>query len=318
MNELLELYPEIEPRNQGFLQVSAGHDVYFEECGNPEGSAVLFVHGGPGAGCSKNDRRFFNPEKYRVILFDQRGCGRSKPFGETNYNTTPDLVSDMELLLRELGVKRVKIFGGSWGSTLGLVFAIKYPEMVTHLILRGIFLAEEEEIRNSYITGNMVSLVFPEIWERYLSLVPAEQKDDPLAFYAEMMVSEDPLVRAFYAYEWARFESALLHLKPPTDAELNEELRKEPFEALSLLELHYMRNSCFLENGYIIENVERIKHIPTYIVQGRYDMVCPAKSAYRLWLALDKKPKIHMTFAGHSKSDTETRSKLLEIMNFLA
>ena len=318
MCKLRELYPAIEPYNHGYLQVSGGHDIYFEQCGNPQGSPVLYVHGGPGAGCDADDRRFFNPEKYRVILFDQRGCGRSKPFGETSFNTTQHLVSDMELLMREFRVERAKVFGGSWGSTLAAVFAIKHPEMVTHLILRGIFLGNEEEVRNSYITGSVVSLIYPELWERYLSHVPEERRDDPPAHYTEMMGSPDPLIRTFYAYEWARFENALLHLKPQSDAELDEEMRQEPFEALSLLELHYMRNGCFMEDDYIIKNADKIKHnIPTHIVQGRYDIVCPPKSAYRLWLALDKKPEIHWVLAGHSKSDPETQSKLIEIVDSL-
>src|SRR3989344_1454764 len=303
-----KLYPPIKPYKQGFLRVLFGHEIYWEECGNPKGYPILFVHGGPGAGCSERDRRFFDPKKWRIVLFDQRGSGRSQPFASTKTNTTPDLIWDIHYLLRMKGIEKAVLFGGSWGSTLSLVYALQYPETVAGMVLRGIFLAEEEEIK-AYTTGE-IGKYFPEIWNRFVSQIPPDKRNDPAAYYYNQMQSKNKSTRMHFAYEWAHYELGTLYLREKTEKELNEMILEFPYESLGVLEAYYMVNNCFLADGYILKNSKIISHIPASIIQGRYDMVCPPVSAYKLHLMLPKS-ELHMVLAGHSSSDGEIAGKLV-------
>lgn len=302
------LYPQIEPRKKGFLRVSPIHKIYWEECGNPKGYPILFVHGGPGAGCNKKNRRFFNPKKWRIILFDQRGSGKSKPFASTKDNTTWNLAQDIRYLLRFKGINKIVLFGSSWGSTLSLVYAILYPETITGLILGGIFLAEKEEI-NAYTTGE-VGKYFPEIYERFIAQVPVSKQGEPASFYYQKMRSKDKTIRRRFAYEWAHYELGTLYLKEKTEKKLDEIIRSFPYESLGVLEAYYMVNNCFLPNGYILKHTKAIPLVPISIIQGRYDMVCPPISAYKLHRALPTSG-LHMVLAGHSSRDAETTKKLV-------
>lgn len=304
------LFPPIQPYWSGYLPVGGGHKIYYEECGNPEGIPVLYLHGGPGAGCDEEVRRFFDPKKCCVILFDQRGSGRSKPYASTYANTTKHLVEDIRLLLKTLGKKRVVLFGGSWGSTLALVYAITYPETVMGMILRGIFLSEKEECLD-YLTGQTKYSRFPEIGERFLSHVPEDARKNPADYYFDRMTSVDQATRRKYAYEWASYEYARLSLIPPTEDELkNAIFADESFVSLAMMEAHYIRNLCFLKDGFILENCYRIPRVPISIIHGRYDDVCPVRNAIRLHEALPE-AKLHVVVAGHTRTDPEILKKLV-------
>lgn len=304
------LYPEIQPYNWGFLPVSFGHNIYFEECGNPNGKPILFLHGGPGAGCNTRDRRFFDPKKWRIILFDQRGSGRSWPFGSIEQNTTWHLVDDIRLLLNFFNVKKTVLFGGSWGSTLALVFAISQPNKVSGMVLRGIFLGEKDEI-DYYLKGGVANH-FPESWRRYASMVPPEHSMNPAPYYREKIISGTTLERKSFSLEWVRFEESILHLKP-TESDTNtveKEISNCPFESLAIMESHYLLQNCFMEDKFIIKNANFVPKVPIVTIQGRYDIVCPPISAYRLAAVLPH-AKMHMVIAGHSSSDPEIVNKLI-------
>lgn len=300
-NNLVGLYPSIRPYNSGYLSVGDGHRLYYEECGNPKGLPILYVHGGPGSGCSKNSRRFFDRKKWRVILFDQRGCGRSKPYTSISENTTQHLVEDIRKLLKKLGVSEVVLFGGSWGSTLSLVYAIAYPETVSGMVLRGIWLAEFDDIR--YYIGGGIASFFPEVWDRFIVRVPLARRKDPAQYYYEQMLSPDPEVRRYYAYEWCRYESAILYLRPKKDNVLAKQVAKGSFEAWGLMEAHYIANKCFFEDGYIMKNISQIAHIPVSLMHGRYDMICPFIKAHRLHKALPHS-EFQVIVGGHSSFES--------------
>lgn len=304
-----DLYPAIEkPNFSDFLRVSDRHKIYYEECGNPQGEPILFLHGGPGAGCNVKDRRYFNPDKWRIIIFDQRGSGRSEPFGEIRENTTWHIVSDIENLLKTLGIARTALFGGSWGTTLALVFAINHPKMVKGMVLRGIFLGEKEEITNFW--NGSTDHYFPEAWVRFASFVPYAFRRNPAEYYYRQLMSKDPKVRRNFAYEWSRYEESLLHLEPPPETAIDRETSDFPYESCAIMEAHYLyKHNAFLENKYIIKNTEKISGIPTSIIQGRYDIVCPPVSAYRLGKALKVEPQF--VTAGHSASDPAIQAKLI-------
>ena len=303
------MFPEIQPYNTGMLKVCPRHEIYFEECGNPNGYPILFLHGGPGAGCDAKDRRYFDPAKWRIILFDQRGSGRSKPFGETKENSTWALCADIRKLLEHLGITRVVLFGGSWGSTLALVFAVQETQMVSGMVLRGIFLGEEEEIKNLW--NGSTGHYFPEAWIRFASMVPPKHRRSPAEYYYEQLMSKDATIRKKFAYEWSRYEMALLHLEPEPDEEIDKEMAEFSFESMAIMEAHYLyKNQAFLENKYIIKNANCLSNIPTTIIQGRYDVVCPPVSAYRLAKVI-KGSELHIVIAGHSSSDPEIRKKLV-------
>jgi len=308
----LSLYPKIEPYNWGYMDVGAGHKMYYEECGNPNGRPILFVHGGPGAGCDEESRRYFDPKKWRIILFDQRGSGRSKPFGSIRQNTTQALVSDMTKLLDSLGISKVVLFGGSWGSTLSLVYAIEHPERVAGMVLRGIWLANKEDI-DHYIRGGS-ALWYPDVWERFASLVPEKHRSDPLAYYYKKMTSGPIKERESFAYEWARYELSIIHLRQLSGKKLDGEIRSYPYLSLGVMEAHYITNSCFFDENFILSNIEKIPQVPISIVHGRYDAVCPTKGAWRLAQALPN-ARFNLVLAGHSGSEPEIQKILLRETN---
>lgn len=308
MKLIVFMYAEISPYATHFLCVSSLHTLYVEESGNPNGIPVLFVHGGPGGGTEAKHRQYFNPEIYRIILFDQRGCGQSKPFGEIRENTTQDLVADMEKIREFLHIDSWVLFGGSWGSTLSLVYAISHPERVQKMVLRGIFLGTQDEI-DWFVYPKGTELFYPESFERMQKYAGGKEGEDLMQFYAHSLKSKNALEGA---KEWGRYEVSLCALNW---REINfDERVTENSIAVTALEIHYFQNNCFLEDNFILKNIEKIAHIPTTIIQGRYDIVCPPMYAYRLHKALPHS-KLIMLLAGHSGSDFEVKEALVEAMN---
>lgn len=307
-----ELYPSTEPYDAGYYYTSQRHCVYFEQCGNQSGYPIFFLHGGPGAGCTKEDRRFFSPEKWRAILFDQRGCGRSKPLGYIEQNTTHHLACDIAGMMKGWDIDKAVIFGGSWGSLLALYFAINWPEKVAGLILRGVFLGEKSELDFLYKGGN--KMFFPEAWERFLQNVPPEKQNDILGYFYERMTSGTEEEKNKFAFELSRFEEHLLRLEPRTDQQTDEETEQWPYAALGLLEAHYFVNNCFMDESYILDEIHRVPKVPISIVQGRYDMVCPPDAAWRLTKALrnnDCPVKLNIVQAGHDRFEPAIQEKLI-------
>lgn len=306
-------YPPVEPYNHGFLLVDGGHSIYWEECGNPDGVPILYVHGGPGVGCDEKDRRLLDPKKWRIILFDQRGSYRSVPFGSVKNNTTEDLARDMWNLRRELGIQKTALLGGSWGSTLALYYAIRFPEDVSAIILRGIFLGEKSESDFLYQGGN--NLFFPEAWERFIGNVPQKKRNDVIGYFYERMTTGTQEERRRFAFELSRFEENLLHLEPPSEEEIDAETKDYPFESIGLIEAHYFINNCFMPEGFILEHTNRIPKIPISIIQGRWDMVCPPDAAWRLKGALEStghQVDYNIIQSGHSKTDQAMLKKLID------
>ncbi len=291
-------YPEIQPYRSGYLPVGSGHSIYFEESGNPNGKPVVFLHGGPGGGTSPKQRRFFNPERYRIVLFDQRGCGKSRPHASLVDNTTWHLVQDIELLREHLGIARWQVFGGSWGSTLALAYAEKHPNQVTELVLRGIFLVRRWELEWFYQSGT--SLLFPDAWEKYEALIPPAERDDFIAAYYRRLTSPDPAVQKAAARVWSVWEASTSHLLP--DEEYIRSCAGDEFSlAFARIESHYFVNAGFLSReNQLIEDVHKIRHLPAVIVQGRYDVVCPMQSAYELAQAWPEARFAVVPDAGHS------------------
>lgn len=304
------LYPPIEPYRSGHLNVSDLHSVYFEECGNPDGKPALFIHGGPGGGCDADHRRLFDPEKYRIVLFDQRGCGRSTPHAELRDNTTWHLVDDMEQLRRHLGIETWLLFGGSWGSTLALSYATRHAERVSQMVLRGIFLLRREELIWFYQDG--AGRFFPEEWIRYLEPIPAAERDDLIKAYYARLTSEDDAVRREAAKSWSVWEGATSFLRrnPARIAEAGEDRFADAF---ARIECHYFINGGFFErDGFLLEQVARYAHIPAVIVQGRYDMVCPIKTAWELKQRWEAAELVVAEDAGHAYSEPATLNALME------
>jgi proline iminopeptidase len=291
-------YPPIEPYDSGHLAVGDGHEVYYEQSGNPAGKPALFVHGGPGGGGDVNARRFFDPAGYRIIVFDQRGSGRSRPHASLEANTTWHLVADMERLRRHLGVDRWLVFGGSWGSTLALAYAEKHGDRVTELVLRGIFLLRRWELEWFYQRG--ASLFFPEAWERYLAPIPLSERGDLIAAYHRRLTSENPAMRQEAARAWSVWEASTAHLIQ--DHDYIASCAGDEFSlAFARIECHYFVNGGFLEReNQLIEDVARIRHIPSVIVQGRYDVICPVTSAWELHAAWPEAELRVVADAGHS------------------
>ena len=291
------LYPDRPANRTGFLQVSPLHRVYWEESGNPAGTPVVFVHGGPGGGTDPKHRRFFDPAAYRIVLFDQRGCGQSTPHAELRENTTQDLVADMERLRTFLGVDRWVVFGGSWGSTLGLAYAEAHPERVRALVLRGIFLLREREIEWFYQDG--ASRLFPDAWESYVAPIPEEERGDMLHAYHRRLTSTDAAERVAAARAWSVWEGSTSTLA--LDPELVARTGEDEFAlAFARIENHYFVNHGFLDEGALLRDVGRIRQVPTVIVQGRYDVVCPMESAWALHRAFPEADLRVVGDAGHS------------------
>lgn len=303
-------YEPIEPFDQGMLSVSSLHTIYYEQSGNPEGNPVVFLHGGPGGGTTPDYRRFFDPVAYRIIIFDQRGSGNSTPYAELRDNTTWDLVADIEKLREHLGIARWLVFGGSWGSTLALVYAETHPERVKALVLRGIFLVRKPELEWFYQKG--VDAVFPDFYEEYVRPIPLEERGDMMGAYYKRLTSEDEAVRFAAARAWSIFEGSTSKLFP--DQELIDDFGSpEKAVALARIECHYFLNNCFFDSeDYLIENVGKIRHIPTVIVQGRYDMVCPMMSAWDLHKAFPEAELVVVPDAGHSAFEKGNTSALIE------
>jgi proline iminopeptidase len=293
-----ELYPAIEPFRQGHLRVSDIHEIYYEVCGNPAGKPAVFLHGGPGAGSDKRARQFFDPRHYRIVVFDQRGCGRSRPSASLIENTTWHLVADIERLRKHLGIERWLVFGGSWGSTLALAYAEAHPERVTELVLRGIFLLRYAEIRWLYQHG--ASEIFPDCWEAYRDAIPPDERDDFLRAYHQRLTGPDQRVALEAARAWSVWEASTSFLHSNLD---NIRKWSEDQFALSVarIECHYFVNRGFLRSEtQLLDDVPRIRKIPATIVQGRYDIVCPATSAWdlhRVWPEADLRI---VSDAGHS------------------
>jgi len=277
---LRNLYPPLEPYDQGFLPLDGEHAVYYEQCGNPDGKPALFVHGGPGGGGDVSARRFFDPKRYRIIVFDQRGAGRSKPEASLTDNTTAHLISDMERLRELLAVNRWLVFGGSWGSTLSLAYAETHPDAVSELVLRGIFLLRRKELAWFYQYG--AGVLFPDQWERFLAPIPVAERHNLLAAYHRRLTGDDEEAMLEAARAWSYWEGATCHLLPDPAHTLPFEQTKFAI-ALARIEAHYFVNTGFFETeNQILDSVDRIRHIPAVIVQGRYDVVCPMETAWEL------------------------------------
>ncbi len=298
MDAQRDLYPEIEPYSTGMLPVGDGHEIYYEQSGSPDGKPVVFLHGGPGGGTGPKQRRFFDPARYRIVLFDQRGCGSSKPHASIEANTTWHLVADIEALRESLGIERWQVFGGSWGSTLALAYAQKHPERVTELVLRGIFLLRRRELLWFYQEG--ASRLFPDLWEDFIAPIPEAERSDMMAAYHARLTHADPAVRNPAARAWSVWEAATSHLYI-SQSHVENSAGEEFSLAFSRIECHYFVNGGFLRNEQqLIEDIDRVRHIPTVIVQGRYDVVCPVETAWELHRAFPEADLRIVPDAGHS------------------
>jgi proline iminopeptidase len=303
------LFPEIEPYSSERLKVSELHELYFEESGNPEGKPVVFLHGGPGGGTNPGYRRFFDPNFYRIILFDQRGAGKSTPQAALRENTTWDLVADIERIRTHLGIERWLVFGGSWGSTLALAYAEAYPERVTGLIMRGIFLCRKMEIDWFYQNG--ASFIYPDAWEKFLAPIPEAERGELVKAYYQRLTSSDRRVQLEAAKAWSIWEATTSHLFVDEKSILDFE---NPERALPFarIECHYFVNGAFFAtDNYLIENAGKIAHLPVRIAQGRYDIVCPIRSAWDLHKALPKADLRIIQDAGHSAMEPGITRELI-------
>jgi len=303
------LYPAIEPYASGYLRVSDVHELYFEACGNPKGKPVLFVHGGPGAGCDVRARSFFDPQAFRIVLFDQRGCGRSRPHASLVDNTTWHLVADIEQLREKLGIERWLVFGGSWGSTLALAYAQSHPERVTEMVLRGIFMLSQFELRWFYQQG--ASALFPDRWQSYLAAIPPAERDDMIQAYYRRLTSDDRATRVAAARAWSIWEAATSYLHV-NDENVNRWGEEDFATAVARIECHYFVNRGFLESeDQLLRNVTRMRQIPGTIVQGRYDVVCPMQTAWSLHQAWPEADFRIVPDAGHSAFEPGTLHELI-------
>ena len=305
-----QLYPPRQPYNEGYLKVSDLHTIHFEESGNPQGKPIVLLHGGPGGGCPPFYRQYFDPEKWRLIMFDQRGCGQSKPHAELQENNTWNLVSDIEKLREYLNIEQWVVFGGSWGSTLSLAYSQSHPDRCKGLILRGIFMLRQKEIRWFYQEG--ASYIFPDAWEEYVKPIPMNERDDMLTAYYKRLTNPDAQIRLEAARAWSIWEASTSRLL--LDPDLMRKFGQEQFaEAFARIECHYFINKGFLEiEEQLLLNVDRIRHIPAVIVQGRYDVVCPMISAWELHRAWLEAELIVVPDAGHSMSEPGISSALIE------
>lgn len=293
-----KLYPLPQPYKIHDIAVSDRHTLYVEESGNPNGQPAVFLHGGPGGGTSPEHRGFFDPQHYRIILIDQRGCGKSRPHADLNENTTWDLVEDLEKIRRHLKIEQWLVFGGSWGSTLALAYASRYPEAITHLVLRGIFLCRDSELKWFYQAG--ASDIFPEAWQSYLQFIPADERHDLMKAYHQRLLSSDENLRLAAAKHWSKWEASCSKLY--IDTHFIEEY-EDPHKALAFarIESHYFQNKAFFNSpNFLIEQVPRYRNIPAIIIQGRYDMVCPIRSAWDLHQAWHEAKLEIVADAGHS------------------
>jgi len=304
-----DFYPEIEPYNTFLLAVDQQHQLYVEQCGNPNGQPVLFIHGGPGGGCSTNDRRFFDAEKYLIILFDQRGCGRSLPHGCLDNNTTQDLVSDIEKIRTHLAIDTWHVFGGSWGSTLSLVYAQTHPQALKSLVLRGIWLARPQDTQWTFANGG-ATRIYPDYWQEYLDALPDGENQHTVQAAYKIMIGDDKEAAIKVARAWNLWETRCCTLLP------NEEYIEAACDdkkawTTARHEAHFMAHDCFLTDNQILANCDKIADIPTTIVHGRYDMVCPFDNAWLLHQKLPQSKLVISASASHASSEPETKNHLI-------
>ena len=306
----MELFPNIEPFNTFHLPVSDLHTIYVEESGNKNGKPVIFLHGGPGGGVDPKYRRYFNPDKWRIIMFDQRGCGKSTPFAELKENTTWDLVDDIEKIRNHLSIDNWVVFGGSWGSTLSLAYSQTYPNSCKGLILRGIFLVRKKEIDWFYQEG--ANNIFPDRWESFLAPIPVEKRDNLMQAYYEILTGNNHSKKIEAAKAWSTWEGSTVRLMQ--DENFISDFSDEKFaEAFARIECHYFMNNCwFNSNNHLIENVDKIRHIPGVIIHGRYDIICPVVQAWDLHQAWPEADLHIIPDAGHSIFEEGIKDKILE------
>jgi proline iminopeptidase len=305
---LLDLFPAIMPYSTGFLDVDGIHSLYWEQSGNPDGVPILFLHGGPGGGATSFHRRFFDPDHYRIIIFDQRGAGRSHPFGSLENNTPHHLVADIEILRRHLQISRWHLFGGSWGSTLALTYAQSYPQHCMGLILYGVFLMEQAEI-DWFMQG--MKNVFPEAWEQFIAPIPPNEQDRLLDAYYTRLTGNDPEMAMEAAVAWYLYEAACASLLPNYETITTDEQKKQAL-ATARIEAHYFRSHAIASADSLIKGIDKIRTIPATIVQGRYDMICPIITAHRLHLSWPEADYVVVPDGGHSALDPALRSRLIE------
>ena len=310
MSDMLKLFPAIEPFNTGYMERGC-HEIYYEQCGNPDGKPAVFLHGGPGGGGSTTVRRFFNPERYHIVIFDQRGCGRSKPHGCLEQNTTWDLVEDIETLKNKLGFEKWLVFGGSWGSTLSLAYSQTYPKSVSEMVLRGIFMLRKKELDWFYQEG--ASNIFPEAWEKFLEPIDISQRDDLMSAYHEIFKSDNTEKKLNAAIAWSRWEGSTSSLSYNSDMADSFSDPRFAF-AFALIENHYFVNKGFLEheNQLIESGIDIIRNIPTIIVQGRYDIVCPMTTAWELSKNWPEANLIVAPSSGHTAFEKEITHELIK------
>lgn len=317
-NPFYNLYPELEPFSKNWLTVDNTHQIYVEECGNPTGIPVIFLHGGPGSGCNPTQRRFFDPSHYRIVLFDQRGCGRSKPQGEVLANTTDDLISDIEAIRLYLNINKWHVFGGSWGSTLAIAYAVKHSAQIISLTLRGIFLSRPLELQ--WFLGD-VQHFYPEVWHKLVQYLPLNKQNDVLNAYSALIFDDDLAISGEAAAQWNAFENAIMRLKPmASSVEPNELRSKTPHElenermtevARARVQIHYIKHQCFVDGEALLKQAATLTNIPTIIVQGRYDMVCPPQTAWALHQAMPHAQFTMVADAGHSAMESGITSALI-------
>ena len=307
------LYPQIEPFDQRLLDVGDGHRIYVEQCGHPQGIPVVILHGGPGGGCSPAMRRYFDPSVYRIVLFDQRGCGRSRPHASVEANTTWHLVSDIERIRTTLGIDRWIIFGGSWGATLALIYAQTHPDRAMHLVLRGVFLMTQAEL--TWFYGGGAGTFWPDLWNDFCAPIPEDERHDLIAAYHRRLFSGDLLTETRHSRTWAAWENALASIDH--DGPMGE-APADYARAFARLENHYFSNAGFLEqDGQILRDIGKLADIPGTIVQGRYDMICPPVSSWKLAQAWRRAELRMIPVAGHALSEAGISGELVRVMDRL-
>lgn len=313
MSERLPLYPEIEPYHRGHLAVEHGHEIYYEESGNPKGKPAVYIHGGPGGGSNPGQRRVFDPEVYRIILFDQRGCGQSRPYASLEHNTTWDLVADMEALREHLGIDTWQVCGGSWGSTLSLAYAQTHPDRVSELVLRGIFTLRQSEIEWFYQQG--ASKIFPDEWEKFQAPIAQDQRHDMISAYHALLTGDDKAAQLEAAKAWSIWEGSTITLlrRPEQVANFGE---GDFATAFARIECHYFVNGGFMpKDNHLIDNVDVIRHIPTVIIQGRYDICTPMQTAWDLHRAFPEAEFHVIPDAGHAFDEPGIADRLVRATN---
>ena len=306
----MKFHPINKPGNQYMLKVTNGHEINIEEYGNKNGIPMLFLHGGPGAGTSLVFQKYFNPNKYRLIMFDQRGCGKSIPYGEVTENTTQDLIEDINLILGHFSIDKIHIYGGSWGSTLALLYAEAHPEKVLSLTLRGIFLCRKDDINWFYQNG--ASEIYPQYWENYISIVDQSERENILSAYHEMIFSSDETISNRACKEWSLWEGKSSCLIPSNNV-INS--FDECAVSLARIESHFFMNNCFIRENQILEDINKIKDIPCIIVHGQYDIVCPIRQAHDLHKVYDNAELIIAKDAGHSLLEPSISKEILNIFD---